>query len=319
MLTQLYIDLIGECVWYIKKDGDIPSEIWPIPAGWINSRPGDNDGQNYFEVSVSKGNMIPKKVNISDVVWFRVPDPDSPYSNTVGVAEALGDELESDEYATHHIKSFFMNRARPEIIVTNTGLDEEETKDLEERWLSKFRGFWKANRPAFFSKDVTVTEVGGKFKDMELVSLRKWQRDVVLQAVGMPPEILGVLESSNRATINTAAFIFAKWVLTPRLELIRATLQNQLVPMFDEKIILEYASPVEEDREFALSVRKAAPWAFTVDNWRAVNGEPEVPEGNGKVFMVPAGMQPVKETELASFVSPYASGNQQSQTVDNPK
>lgn len=315
-LTCLYVDLVGESIWYIVSESNgLPSEILPVPPSWIQERPNKKNGM-HFLVKIDS-DKIPKKIHISDTVWFRSPDLENPYSETVGTATALADELESDEYATHHIKSFFLNRARPDIIISGTGLNQTETEEAEERWLSKFRGFWKAHRPAFFSQDVKVLELNNKFKDMELIALRKWQRDIVLQAIGMPPEILGVLESSNRATIDTAAFIFAKWVLTPRLEVIRATLQAQLVPRYDHRIVLEYASPVEEDREFALKVRIAAPWAFTIDQWREVNGDNPLEDGQGEVVMIPAGMQPVKVSEITQFVSPYANAAQN--TIDNAK
>ena len=307
-LTALHIDLTGEAVWWVKtKDvaGErVPTEYWPIPPSWISERP--KSTSDTFKVNADG---FPKEIPISNVIWFRDPDPANPYLNTVGPAGALRDELESDEYASKHIKAWFLNKARPDIVVSGTGISDEEIERAEEIWLSKFRGYYKAHRPHFFRKDVKIQEIGSSFQDMQLVELRKWQRDIVLQSIGLPPEILGVLESSNRATIDTAAFIFARWVLTPRLELIRATLQTQLVPMYDDRIVIDYESPIEEDREFKKELMKIAPWAWVIDEWRALAGDAPLANGQGQIVMIPATYVPTKVSEIDQFVSPYTAEN----------
>jgi len=310
-LTALHLDLVGEAMWWIRYEDvggvGIPSEFWPVPPSWILERPKTVNG--VFKLQPGTNDEFPEEIPISDMIWFRQPDPADPYTKTVGTAGPLRDELESDEYAAKHIKSWFLNRAQPEIIITGTGLDPKEAERAEERFLGKFRGYWKAHRPWFIGQEAKVIELSGKFTDMQLIDLRKWQRDIVLQSVGIPPEILGVLESSNRATIDTAAFIHAKWVLTPRLEIIRSTLQTQVVPMYDDRISLEYSSPVEEDREFALSVRKSFPWAYTLDELREVTGDPPLENGQGQIVMIPASFVPTLVSELDQFESPYTAQN----------
>lgn len=307
-LTTLHLDLVGEALWWIKPKNvagkRVPDQYWPIPPSWVTERPKTTGG--VFKISAEG---FPKEIPMSDMIWFRLPDPESPYTRTVGVAGPLRDELEADEYAAKHIKAWFLNSCRPDLIVSGTGISDTEIERAEERWMSKLRGYLKAHLPIFLRQDVKVQEVGSKFTDMQLVELRKWQRDVVLQVPGVPPEILGVLESSNRATIDTAAFIFARWVLTPRLELIRATLQTQLVPMYDDRIVVDFSSPVEEDREFALQVRKAFPWAYVLDELRAVTGDPPLENGQGQIVMIPASFVPTKVSELDQFVSPYTARN----------
>ncbi len=305
-LTALHIDLVGEALWWLRPgENGVIEQIWPVPPGWISKRPSGTEA--FFELNTSVG--IPKKLSIDEVVWFRTPAPDNPYSKTVGVAGPLADELETDEWATKHVKAFFKNGARPDILISGTGLTKEEADRAEERWLQKLQGFWRAHRPHFIGAEVKVTQLNGKFNDLQMVDLRKWQRDVVFQTIGVPPEMLGVLESSNRATINTATFIFGKWVLTPRLEVIRATIQTQLVPHFDTSLVVMYVSPVEEDREFRLEVYKASPWAHTVNDWRNLaNDDPFADETNGEYLMIPAAYVPTRYDDLENYVSPYTAG-----------
>jgi hypothetical protein len=239
-----------------------------------------------------------------EVVWFVHPDPSNPYGRGVGVARSLVDELETDEYAAKHMKAFFYNRARPDVIVSGKGLRESETKRLEQDWIQKLQGFWRTFKPYFISGEVNVTTLEQNFAHLQLLELRKHVRDTVMQVEGLPPELQGVIENSNRATIDSADYLFARWTLVPRLEFLRATIQERLVPDYDERLILDYESPVAEDKEFHLKVAQAAPWSTMIDEWRAMRGEEPMPNDQGKVFMVPFGLNPVALQENDTFMLP---------------
>ena len=45
----------------------------------------------------------------------------------------------------------------------------------------------------------------------DIIALRKFLRNEIREACGVPPEIMGQIENSNRATIEAAAFM-ARWV-----------------------------------------------------------------------------------------------------------
>ena len=51
-----------------------------------------------------------------------------------------------------------------------------------------------------------------------MIQGRIFLRDAVLEHFGVPREIMGITESSNRATSEAAQYIYAQNVLTPRLK-----------------------------------------------------------------------------------------------------
>ena len=301
-LTQLHIELVGEAIWWIEVENGIPVRLWPIPPHWITQKPSLQNRFEYFELSAEG---MPKRLELHEVVWFRDPDPADPYERSVGTAEPIADELAADEYAAKHVKAWFHNHARPDLIISGAGLDKDESDRAEERWLQKLRGYLKVGRPHFVGAEVKVQELGQSFVDMQLIQLRKFQRDIVIQSLGLPPEIMGIIESSNRSTINAASYVFSKWVLIPRLDRIRETVQTQLVPLYDERYIFQYASPVEEDREFRLDVMKAAPYAFPLDDWRAVLGDDPFPNGQGQVIVIPNASSLAEVDKITEWESPY--------------
>jgi SPP1 gp7 family putative phage head morphogenesis protein len=290
-LTQTHLDLVGEAFWLIERDQrGQPLFYWNLPPSWVRSTPLPGDPVPTFRVRFD-GPEVP--IPASEIIWYQDPDPLQPYGRGTGLAKALGDELDTDEFAAKYLRQWFLNDAIPPVIVSGDGLQPQETARLESDWTSRNQGFWQRFKPYFMSRKVEVTKLAASFAEMQVVDLRKNQRDTVMQVYGVPPEVFGILENSNRATIESADFLMARWVLVPRLELLRATAQHRLVPMFGDNLLLDYVSPVAEDKEFTLKVMQAASWAFTADEWRALAGRDELP-GDGAIHLVPFNLLGVK-------------------------
>lgn len=296
-VTQLCVDLVG--VAYLAKERAASGEVvglWPIPPGWVVATPWSPGSGDMWQIRMN-GQAL--ELPPADVMRFSSPHPADPYKRAAGMGSVLSDELEADEYAAKTVKSFFLNRARPDLLIYLDGVQREQRDQLEEEWRSKTQGFWRSFVPFFTGRKVEIKELTTKFSDMELVSLRKAQRDIVVNVTGLPPEMLGIIESSNRATIQAADSIFGRWVLLPRLDGLVGTLQRALVPEFDERLILEVESPAGEDRELMLEAWKAFPHSVTVDDWREFQGLEPLPAGQGNVLLIPATYQVVAvEQEL---------------------
>ena len=91
-------------------------------------------------------------------------------------------------------------------------------------------------------------------------------------------------------------------MLVPRLEFRRAIFQELLIPEYDDRLIVDYVTPVMDDKEFALKVATAAPWAMDGNEWRAVMGLSDKPEFEG-VYFVPPAVTPVSADQLGMDLS----------------
>ncbi|MBX6354554.1 MAG: phage portal protein [Micromonosporaceae bacterium] len=301
-VTQLHIDIAGESFWVMERNRlGVPMAVWPIPPSWVIRTP--TPDRPAFEVSFRGWQG---EIPASEVVWFALADPANPYGRGAGFAETLADELDADEYAAKYLKSWFLNSARPDLIVSADGLKREDVERLEQGWVARHVGFWKAFKPFFANKRLEVKEISQSLQSMQFTEVRHLNRDTVMQVFGVPPEILGVIESSNRATIESADYLYARYVLVPRLEFLRAVLQERLVPEFDDRLILDFVSPVVEDQERILNAAKAAPWARSVDEWRALQGLPPLDNEVGNVFLVPANLRAVADPRLAQVATTAA-------------
>lgn len=287
-VTQIHMDLVGESFWMLERNGlGSPTAFWPLPPDWITEFPSKDSPTWKLRLSA-----VHIEVPVDEIIAFIDIDPANPYSRGTGIAKALGDELETDEYAAKHLKNFFFNRARPDLIISGDGISRDDTLRMEEKWLSKHQGFWQSFKPSFLSRKVDIKELGMSFEHMQMIEIRKHERDTVIQVYGAPPEKFGILAQSNRSTIEAADFFWSKDIILPRTERIRNTLQKRLVPKFDERLILDFETPIVQDKEFRLKAMGRAAWAHSIDEWRAIAEESPL-EKNGNLHVVPVNMQTI--------------------------
>lgn len=295
-LTHIYIDVVGDSFWLLEKNQyGMPVQVWPVPPHWVKKLA--TPGHPVYEIEVGDRT---EEVPATEILRFSSPDPVNPYLRGSGIAQALDDELQTDEYAAKFTKAWFYNSARPDLIITpSNDIGESsipEFRRLEQAWLQRHQSFWRAFKPFFSSKKIDVHQLQPSFQSMQLLELRRYQRDLIQQVYGLPPEMLGIIENANRATIEAADYLMQRYVVAPRLEQMRAVLQARLMPLFDERLVIDYDNPVIEDKEFKLKVAEKSPWALRVHEWRDMMGyEPLNDEKVNNSFMVPIGVRLVED------------------------
>jgi phage portal protein BeeE len=290
-LIQAYLDTKGEVLVVIERGDDgLPLELWPVPPHWLAATPTVDSPTFKFSW---QGWMrdVPEK----DVLFLRMPDLENPYARGAGTGESLADELDIDEFAAKHIKSFFFNRALPDAFVsvkgaTSTKKLKEEIERFEQEMADKHGGVGKGWRPQYVAGDISVIPIGSSLKDQQMRELRQLQRDTLLQVYGIPPEVVGIVENSNRATIDSALRIYGINVLSPRLWYLADAL-TQLAREWDPTFFFAFESPVEEDKDFVLKVVVAQPTCFRKNEIRELAGYQRADEF-GDDFLEPAAPKP---------------------------
>lgn len=308
-------DLVGEGFMLVERAsngiGD-PLSWWVLPPQWVENIPLPG-GPAEFRVRTSGYGADLLKVPADQMVWMLEMDPLFPYGRGVGVGQSLSEDIDAHEFSAHHIVSALQNGAVADLVVMVDGLSEEQTERLEDRWMDKLRGFWRRKLPIFLNRKVDMQKITQTFEELQFAELRELERDIFMQSIGVPPEILGVVENSNRATINASGHIYQRYVLVPRCDRSATAYQRSLLPMWgdSENFIVSYVSPVEEDEDFKLASMTVAGQhsAHTVDEWRALSGHKELDGDKGKVFVHGLGL----------VASETPAGSTEDEDVDEPE
>lgn len=300
-ITQVYLLLpSGEAFWIKERNGlNKVTEIWPVPPSWVLEIPSRT--KLFFSV-YPQGNTQANPIFVppSDMVYFKKPDVTNPYLRGMGRAQGIGDEIETDEYMAKYEKRYFFNDAIPAMVGMMPGADETTIDRQTESWNQKYGGYNNKHKTAWLNWDAKIQILKETNKDMDFIESRKYLRDVSNQHFNIPPELFGILENSNRSTIDAAYYLYTKNVLRKELKFIDDVLNVQLLPEFGSNII-EHDNVVPEDDEFKL--KKASDGlkngGILVDEWRKENGWEPLPDGKGQILYTPLNMIPTKVNESA--------------------
>jgi len=286
-LNEIYLMLVGESFMLVERDEyERPVELWNVPPHWVKMTPYlGNPG--YLITSPSGLTMT---VSVDDMFVMKQLNPLDPFMRGLGVAESVADEVEIDEYAAKFQKRFFYNDATPPFVVFIPGATQEQIDAFETGWEKKHRGVDKSHRMAVLgggrmgSGDVRIEKLGDAHgKETGFLESRLSMRDAVLEHFGVPREIMGITENSNRATADAAQYIYAKNVLTPRISNREQALNMQLLPMFgDDSLVWEFDPVIPYDKEFDKS-RALEGWdagLLTKNEARGLLDMPSIEGGN---------------------------------------
>lgn len=247
-LHEIYLLLIGEGYFIMERDAnDEPRELWNVPPHWVKATP--YLGNPYYEILSPGGLSI--KVPVDDMFVMKQLNPLDPFMRGLGIAESIADEVEIDEYAAKFQKRFFYNDATPPIIFNMPNATAEQRDAFMARWNQKHKGVENSHRAAALTGEVSVVELGSSDgKNLGFIESRIAMRDAVLEHFGVPREIMGITENSNRATADAAQYIYAKNVLTPKIKNREEAINKQLLPLFGNDLVWRYDAVIPYDKEF---------------------------------------------------------------------
>ena len=261
----------------------------PMAPSWIVKTPTAN--AEYWEIypyGTMGGNAI--VVPTEDVICFKDINLNDPFGRGKGTAETIGDEIQTDEYASKYAKNLFFNDATPSAIIYAPQGNKDTADQIKKTWIQKMAGFHHAKEP------MVLTGEGSKFEkisqtptELDFVESRRFLRDSANQQFHIPPEIMGILENSNRSTIDSAFYLLNKNVLSDYLRMFERNINTQLLwEDFDteRKLVLYHENTIEEDVDLKLRIANEGlqRGTLTVNEWRTAMGY-ERDERGGDVYL----------------------------------
>ena len=249
-LHEIYLMLVGEGFFLIERDEiGRPVEFWNVPPHWVKMTP--YLGNPNYQI-VSPGGLS-MNIPVDDMFVMKQLNPLDPFMRGLGIAESIADEVEIDEYAAKFQKRFFYNDATPPTVFIMPDATPEQRDAFMAGWNKRHKGVENSHKAAALTGNVSVHELGkGEGKNLGFIESRVAMRDAVLEHFGVPREIMGITENSNRATADAAQYIYAKNVLMPRLRNREEAINKQLLPLFSlgEHYVWRFDSIIPYDKDF---------------------------------------------------------------------
>jgi HK97 family phage portal protein len=314
--TAAYLELAGECYWWLLGPKGRPREIWVLRPDWIDVK----DTKNKMIDTYSYGPPGDKKLTIpfEEVVPFKDFNPNNPYRG-FGTVRGAAQAIVTDKSAADYNEAFFQNSARPGGALEAEGsLSEEQYERLREEWERVHRGKGNSWKVAILEGGLKFKDVGLSQKDMDYLEGRKFSRDEILAIFRVPKAIL-TFDDVNRAAAREARAILLENLIKPKQIRVAATLTEFLLPRYgDENLFFDIVDPTPADNDYALKKRDIdlKHGVVTRNEVREVDDLPPV-EG-GDELLVPFGLAPIGSVGEEAVAQSEADKNKKTMVRKQP-
>lgn len=312
---QAQLELVGECFLRLIRDpAGRPNSLLILSPIAVESIPLRREDPWRIRQPSGTVELAPYE----DIVFLKDANPAAPYGRGVGVFSSLASEIDTDAEAAETLRNRFKNRGLPEVLIelvtgeggARTPVKDPEREAMETRFLQKFASGEKSGGVHFVNRQIKVTPLGAKIVDLDVVRQREAFAELVRKVRGVPPELLGQVENSNRATIEAAVGIWARYGMTPALnqwERLYATLFARLGA---GDLIYLYDDPIPPNETARALIIQSAQWALSRDEIRACAGFDPTSDDVGELVAVPAGTSLEPLDSLTSLASDLSSGDE---------
>lgn len=230
-----HIDLSGNALWSKVRGSSngAVGELWPINPGPITPVPSKQEFIAEYEYE-EEG--VEKSFEPENIVHFRYTDPEDPRWG-MGPIQAAAQAVDSDGQALDWQMNSFDHRAVPDGAFVFQGVGEQQFKEARQQIRNEYSGPQNSRKPLLFAADKGVEWVQMALSpaEMDFLETRKFTREEIATAFGVPLPILGALEDVTLANYETARRDFWQDTMMPLLAVIRETIQRSLVPEFADQ------------------------------------------------------------------------------------
>ena len=248
-----------------KGDMRIPTGLYVVNPNFIVIK---SDPIKLYQGYTLKVGTTTEEKKLEELinVWRPSPFDQAQAVSTIQMARY---EANGDLNALDYNETFFQQGARPSgVLTTEQELNKDAQQDLKQQWKDSYEGKSNHNKTMVLGGGMKYTQMSLNQKDMDFIEQRRLSRDQILSIFRVPKSVIAIADDVNRANADAQEYIFAKYVVKPRLELIFDKLNTFYLPMFKgtEGMYFEFDNPIPEDRELELREKEAS-----VGKWRTVN------------------------------------------------
>jgi len=197
---------------------------------------------------VSNTYLVDQENGFSELKHIKLWNPLDDY---YGLSPMSAAAVEVDQFnmASKHNVNLLQNGARPSGAVIfkpqddsgfAVNLTESQRQQLLTDLNNRFSGAGNAGRPMLLEGDFDWKEMGLSPKDMDFATLKHMSATDIALCFGVPSQLVGVPDSQTYANVAEARLALYEETIIPHLRKIASDLNEWLVPLFDERLKLEF-------------------------------------------------------------------------------
>ena len=175
----------------------------------------------------------------------------NPLDDYKGLSPMSAAAVEVDQFnmSSKHNVNLLQNGARPSGAVIfkpkddsgfAVNLTESQRQQLLTDLNNRFSGAGNAGRPMLLEGDFDWKEMGLTPKDMDFKALKNMAATDIALCFGVPSQLVGVPDAQTYSNVAEARLALYEETIIPHLRKVASDLNEWLVPMFDDRLKLEF-------------------------------------------------------------------------------
>ncbi len=284
---DLYLFLTGDAFIILNYNrAGVPAEMWVAPPSQMEIIPSENEfiAGYYLKTGREKQFLARERV-----IHIKHPSPFDVYRG-MGNVQAIGTDLRSERLASKMTEKQFYNDAVLGTILSSEQIPPKNQRDeIRDQWNSEHQGWRNIGRTAFLWGGLKAQRIALTNTEIDLANLRRLNRDIILGACRTPLSILGVTgENGSRARVEGDEYVYSRRVIKPTLVMYREAFNEQLCPLFDDKLEFDFDDPVPQNTDSVrLDLESGVKTGYMkINEARAAKGLPPDPLGEAFLWQV---------------------------------
>jgi len=297
-LSQLYMELTGNCYWNINKNAfGIPDSLYILPSQYVEPVLGNDRYIDYYKY-ISKNSTV--RFGVDQILHNRFPNP-ANISVGVSPLEAVTDSVNLDTASLAYANAIMKNMG---VLAGYFRAKENLSKDVFEKLkgeLLRFMGYKNAGQTPLLDNNLEYvpTSIDPSVLFDAMIT-KKTDKDIC-RAYGVPISLVDT-DNVNKANAQTGSSMYEEHTIDPRLRLLADKINQVIIPLYPQKsgvkIFCAFDNPAKEDNAFVLKKQESFTklGIMSPNEVRKEEGLP--PRDGGDDFYVPINSAIMRDGEL---------------------
>lgn len=236
----------------VGSDRGAPKELHQLRPDRIQIKGSGNPIPEKYDYilqgKVQASYEVDQESGFSELKHIKLWNPLDDYYGCSPLAAAAV-EVDQHNMASKHNVNLLTNGARPSGAVIfkpkdesgmSVNLTESQRQQLLTDLNNRFSGAGNAGRPLLLEGDFDWREMGLSPKDMDFLNLKHLSATDIAMCFGVPSQLVGVDAAQTYANVAEARLALYEETIIPHLHKIQSDLNEWLVPMFGDRLSLEF-------------------------------------------------------------------------------
>lgn len=254
----LFQELTGNCYTLMVKNGlQTPTELWVLPAQQIKIIPSRE--QMIAAYVLGDDPATQQRFEPDEIIHMKYPNPDDMFYGKGPLAAAV---LAADTHsgmADHEYNLLRNSAIPPAALSTEQVLTADQLKTIKDEWNAAYRGTGKAGKMAVLQGGLKIENIALSPKEMGYLMGQQIKREEIAAIFGVPMSLLTVedIAAAPATGMIMGNISYSRRTILPKCRRIQEKLNEQLIPLYDEKLFVAFDNPVPEDEVGKTAKREA--------------------------------------------------------------